>query len=84
VSERDYASVLHPGFCRATTLDEVQKHSHVLTPSRYVSAEAAEDADEPFDLKMKRLTAMLRQQQSEAARLDAGITANLKDLGYGG
>lgn len=32
---------------------------------------------------MKRLTATLRQQQAEAARLDAAITANLKELGYG-
>ena len=33
---------------------------------------------------MKRLTATLRQQQAEAARLDAAIAANLKELGYGG
>ena len=33
---------------------------------------------------MKRLTATLRQQQAEAAKLEATITANLKELGYGG
>jgi len=30
------------------------------------------------------LTATLREQQAEAAKLDAGITANVKGLGYGG
>lgn len=33
---------------------------------------------------MKRLNATLRQQQAEAAKLEATITANLKELGYGG
>ena len=65
-------------------LDEVRKHGHVLTPGRYVGAEAQEDDGEPFDEKMKRLTATLREQQVEAVKLDAAITANLKELGYGG
>jgi len=33
---------------------------------------------------MNRLAATLRQQQAEAAKLDAAIAANLKELGYGG
>ena len=33
---------------------------------------------------MKRFIATLRAQQGEAAKLDAAITANLKELGYGG
>ena len=73
-----------PGFCKATTLDDLRKHGHVLTPGRYVGAEAAEDDGEPFEDKMKRLTATLREQQKEAAKLDAAIAANLKELGYGG
>lgn len=32
---------------------------------------------------MKRLTAMLREQQAEVAKLDAAFAANLKELGYG-
>jgi very-short-patch-repair endonuclease len=72
------------GFCRSATIDEIRKHGHVLTPGRYVGAEAAEDDGEPFDEKMKRLTATLREQQAEAAKLDEAIARNLKDLGYGG
>jgi type I restriction enzyme M protein len=78
----EYADV--PGFCRSAQLSEVRKHGHVLTPGRYVGAEAQEQDGEPFDEKMKRLTATLRAQQAEAAKLDAAIAANLKELGYGG
>jgi type I restriction-modification system DNA methylase subunit len=51
---------------------------------RIGDAEAAEDDGEPFGEKMQRLAAQLREQQAEAAKLDAAIAANLKELGYGG
>ena len=73
-----------PGFCKSATLEEVRKHGHVLTPGRYVGAEAQEDDGEPFEDKMNRLTATLREQQAEAGRLDAAIAVNLEELGYGG
>jgi type I restriction enzyme M protein len=73
-----------PGFCKSATLDEIRKHGHVLTPGRYVGAEAAEDDGEAFTDKMRRLSAQWREQQQEAARLDAAIEANLRALGYGG
>jgi len=72
------------GFCKSAVLEEVRKHGHVLTPGRYVGAEAQEEDGEPFGEKMRRLTAALREQQAEARRLDAAIAANLKELGYGG
>jgi len=78
----DYADVA--GFCKAAKLDDIRKHGHVLTPGRYVGAEAVEDDGEPFEEKMKRLTATLREQQAEGAKLDAAIAKNLKELGYGG
>jgi len=81
-SGREYADAL--GFCKVAKLDDIRMHGHVLTPGRYVGAEAAEEDDEPFEDRMKRLTTRLRQQTEEAARLDAAIAANLKELGYGG
>lgn len=33
---------------------------------------------------MRRPTATLHEQHAKAAKLDAGIVANLKELGYGG
>ena len=72
-----------PGFCKAATLEEIRRHGHVLTPGRYVGAAEQADDDEPFAEKMQRLTATLREQQTEALRLDAAIAANLRELGYG-
>jgi type I restriction enzyme M protein len=72
-----------PGFFKNPTLEEVREHGHVLTPGRYVGAKVQEAGGEPFDEKMKRLTATLREQQAEAAKLDAAIAANLKELGHG-
>ena len=76
-----YADV--PGFCRSAPLDEVRRHSHVLTPGRYVGAPPQPDDGEPFEAKMTRLVADLRAQQAEGARLDAPIAENLKRLGFG-
>jgi len=71
-----------PGFCKAAKLEEIQKHGYVLTPGRYVGAEAVEDDGEPFEEKMARLAATLREQFEEGARLDAAIRDNLANLGY--
>jgi type I restriction enzyme M protein len=71
-----------PGFCKSATLEEVRKHGHVLTPGRYVGAEVQADDGEPFEQKMKRLVAQLREQQAEAAKLDAAIARNLEELGF--
>ena len=75
-----YADV--PGFCKAASLEEVRKHGHVLTPGRYVGARPQEEDDEPFEDKMKRLVAQLRDQQDQGAKLDAAIEANLALLGF--
>ena len=72
-----------PGFCKSATLDEIRKHGHILTPGRYVGAERQADDGEPFEVKMERLTTRWREQQEEAKKLDAAITANLKLLGFG-
>ena len=71
------------GFCKSATLDKIRKRGHVLTPGRYVGAEAQEDDGEPFDEKMKRLTTTLREQIVEGRRLDTAIETNLRELGYG-
>lgn len=72
-----------PGFSKSASLDEVRAHGHVLTPGRYVGSEGLEADDEPFESKMRRLTAQLYEQQMKADRLTDLIVANLTDLGYG-
>ena len=71
-----------PGFCASATTADIAKHGYVLTPGRYVGAEAVADDGEPFDDKMKRLTAQLAEQFAESSRLEQEIRNNLKGLGY--
>lgn len=78
--EGEYQDVA--GFCKTATLDEIRGHGYVLTPGRYVGA-AAQDADaEPFAEKMERLTATLKEQFAESARLERIIEENLRRLGF--
>ena len=70
------------GFCKSTTIEEIAKHDHVLTPGRYVGAAAEEDDGEPFAEKMARLTGQLKGQFAESSRLEEQIKENLAGLGY--
>ena len=67
-----------PGFCKSTTVEEVRKHSYVLTPGRYVGAAVQEEDNEPFEETMARLTEKLAEQMAEARWLDAAIRENLE------
>ncbi len=80
-SKKKYDDV--PGFCKSVSLDELRRHGHVLTPGRYVGAEQAQDDGEPFDKKMGRLTAQLKEQFAESAKLESAIRENLKKVGHG-
>lgn len=71
-----------PGFCRSATTEEIRTHDYVLTPGRYVGAQAIEEEEEPFEGKMARLVATLGRQFVECAQLEKAIKANLKGLGY--
>lgn len=73
-----------PGFCKSATIEEIAAHGYILTPGRYVGAEAAEDDGEPFEEKMKKLVAQLSDQRAEVQHLDEEIWKNLRRLGYGG
>jgi type I restriction enzyme M protein len=51
-----------PGFCKSAAREEIRRRGFVLTPGRYVGAEAVEDDAEPFSEKMERLTLKLEEQ----------------------
>jgi len=54
-----------PGFCKSATLEKIRRHGYVLTPGRYVGAEAVPDDGEPFEDTVKRLTITSRELQAE-------------------
>jgi type I restriction enzyme M protein len=70
------------GYCRSVTLGEISEHGHVLTPGRYVGAEAVQDDDGDFAAKMQALTEKLGEQMAKGAELDLLIRQRLGGLGY--
>ncbi|MCQ2443898.1 MAG: type I restriction-modification system subunit M [Mailhella sp.] len=70
------------GFCAIADLEAIAAQDHILTPGRYVGIEEQEDDGEPFDEKMKRLTAELADLFAESDRLQEEIRKNLKAVGY--
>ena len=71
------------GFCKAVKLGDIRSHGHVLTPARYVGSPEAQEDEEDFEEKIIRLAATRRQQLEDASKLDAAISSNLRELGYG-
>ena len=66
----------------STIIEKIRESSYVLTPGRYVGPEDVEKDEEPFEEKMRRLTAKLGEHFQESARLEAEIRTNRKGLGY--
>ena len=71
------------GFCKSATTEEIHAHDYVLTAGRYVAAEAEEEDDEPFDVKMTRMASEMEQQFIEGAKLEKAIRRSLRGLGFG-
>ena len=71
-----------PGFCKSTTLSEIQAHNSVLTPGRYVGAEVEEEETEPFEETIANLTQELTEQMAEARRLDEGYREEFEDARF--
>ncbi len=68
------------GFCKAETITGIGKHGYVLTPGRYVGAEAQEADAEPFAEKYPRLLAELEVCFGEGERLMAVVREQLKGV----
>jgi type I restriction enzyme M protein len=66
-----------PGFCASVSREDIAKQGHVLTPGRYVGAEAVEDDGIPFEEKFAELRATLAEQFAEGRKLEATIEAAL-------
>ena len=67
-------------------MDDTRAHRSALIAllGTYVGFAKAEEDRGLFAVKMKRPAATLREERKQAAKLDAEIAANLKELGYGG
>lgn len=70
------------GFCKSADMAEVEKHSYVLTPGRYVGIPDQEDDGIPFEDKMADLTKTLAEQMAQEEVLNAEIKKQLKKVGF--
>jgi type I restriction enzyme M protein len=71
------------GFAKSVTTEEIAARGYVLTPGRYVGMAAADKDDEPFEERIARLTATLRDQMADGAQLDEHIRKALSGIGHG-
>ena len=69
-----------PGFCKAESVEGIDKHRFVLTPGRYVGAEEQEDDGEPFAEKYSRLLAELEDSFVESNRLTDVVRTMLRGI----
>ena len=76
---QDYQDI--PAFCKSVPLSEIEKNLYVLTPGRYVGTPEQEDDGIPFAEKMQELTALLKEQFEQSAKLETEIKKNLGGLG---
>ena len=69
------------GYCKSATIEEIQKHKHVLTPGRYVGIPDEEDDGIPFEEKMADLSTILREQMVKEEKLNQEIKDQLSNIG---
>ncbi|MCK5686913.1 SAM-dependent DNA methyltransferase [bacterium] len=70
------------GFCKSARFEEIEKHSFVLTPGRYVGIPDEEDDGIPFEDKMNELTSTLSKQMLKEKELDENIKIQLSKIGF--
>ena len=70
------------GFCATVTTANIAVQDYILTPGRYVGIEEKADDGEPFDSKMKHLTAELGGMFAKSHELEVEIRKNLGAIGF--
>lgn len=69
-----------PGFSKAATIDEIERHDFVLSPGRYVGTEEPEVDNEPIDEKISRLTAELFAEFELGQQLEFDVRRRLGSI----
>ena len=71
-----------PGFCKKTSIEEIESNDFVLTPGRYVGIEMVEENAVSFEEKMKESVEKLSKQFEESQRLEKDIKEVLGAIGW--
>jgi len=70
------------GYCKSAGIKEIEKHSFVLTPGRYVGIPDEEDDGIPFADKMAELTTKLDAQMAKEEELNSEIKKQLAKIEF--
>jgi type I restriction enzyme M protein len=70
------------GFCKVADIESIEDNRYIITPGRYVGVKEQDDDDEPFEVKMERLSADLRENFQKSDELQDQIEKNLEVLGF--
>jgi type I restriction enzyme M protein len=71
-----------PGFCKATTLDEIEESGYALTPGRYVGAAALPEDAAALEQRVTELVRQLRDDFTESQRLMREVQEGLRAVGH--
>jgi type I restriction enzyme M protein len=70
------------GFCKVADIESIEDNRYIITPGRYVGVKEQDGDDEPFEVKMERLSADLRENFQKSDELQEEIEKNLEVLGF--
>lgn len=70
------------GFCKVAEIDTISNNRHIITPGRYVGVKEESGDKEPFEKKMERLSADLREKFQESDELQQKIDKNIEEVGF--
>jgi type I restriction enzyme M protein len=70
------------GFCNVAKTEEIVDNRYIITPGRYVGVKEQGGDEEPFEVKMERLSADLRENFQKSNELQEQIKENLEVLGF--
>lgn len=69
------------GFCKSSSLKEIEENGFVLTPGRYVGTEAAIHDSISYDEQIANLAEKLKDNFENQVRLQKSIQKNLRKIG---
>lgn len=70
------------GFCSVKTLQDIAEQDFILTPGRYVGITEEVDDEEPYDIKIERLTSELNDLFGLSHNMEDEIKKQLNIIGF--
>jgi len=70
------------GFCKLTYQENIEENRYIINPGRYVGFKESDGDNEPFEVKMERLSADIRENFEKSNELQEKIEKELEVLGF--